>query len=266
MIVSALLAYLGVGLIAGFLAGLLGVGGGMVIVPGLLFAFHLIGMDAQYQQHLALGTSMATILFTGISSMKAHHGRGAVRWPIWRQISPGIIVGTFAGAFLAGFISPLFLKWFFVAFAYLIAAQMLLDYKPSAHRDLPRLAGMSAAGGVIGALSSWVGIGGGSLSVPFMTFCNVPVKEAIGTSAAIGVVIAVAGSAGFVVSGWNAPGLPAGSLGFVYLPGLAGIMLASFPMAKVGAAVAHRLPVPVLKKCFAGLLTLLASKMLLGLI
>jgi len=266
MLVSALVAYLGVGVVAGFLAGLLVVGGGLVIVPGLLFAFHVLGVDAQHQQHLALGTSMATIAFTGISSMRAHSARGAVRWSVWRQIAPGIVLGTFVGASLAGRLSPLFLKWFFVGFAYVMAAQMLLDLKPKASRGLPGMAGMTATGGVIGALSSWVGIGGGSLSVPFMTFCNVPVKEAIGTSAAIGVVIAVAGAAGFVASGWSAPALPTGSLGYVFLPGLAGIVIASVPMAKVGAAVAHRLPVPVLKKCFAALLIVLASKMLHGLL
>lgn len=262
---TALLACLVVGVVAGFLAGLLGVGGGMVIVPALLYVFHLIDLPSTFEQHLAVGTSLATIMFTAISSLKAHHAKGAVRWSLVKAITPGIVIGTFAGAQLAGQVSAVALKWFFVAFAYAIAAQMLADFKPKASRDLPGVAGTNAVGGVIGVLSSWVGIGGGSLSVPFMTLCNVPVKEAIGTSAAIGFPLAMAGAAGFVVSGWSHD-LPAGSFGFVYLPALAGIVLASFPMAKVGAAVAHRLPVPVLKKIFAALLIVLASRMLLGLI
>jgi uncharacterized protein len=262
---TAILAYLSVGLIAGFLAGLLGVGGGLVIVPALLYVFVLLGLPAEHHQLLALGTSMATIVFTGIASLKAHHARGAVRWTVVKTITPGILLGTFAGAQLAAFVPALGLQWFFVAFAYLVAAQMLLDFKPKPSRALPAKGGMTAVGTSIGLVSSWVGIGGGSLSVPFMTLCNVPVKEAIGTSAAIGFPIALAGALGYVVSGWSAS-LPQGALGFVYLPALAGIVLASFPMAKVGAAAAHRLPVPVLKKCFAALLIVLASKMLWSLL
>ncbi|GHD62613.1 sulfite exporter TauE/SafE family protein [Jeongeupia chitinilytica] len=262
----ALVACLALGVVAGVLAGLLGVGGGLVIVPGLLFVFHLIGLPAAHQQHLALGTSLATIVFTSIASFRAHATRGAVRWPVFRAIAPGIVIGTFVGAQLAGQFSGVALKWFFVGFAYLVGIQMLADLKPAPSRQLPGVLGMSGAGGVIGAVSSWVGIGGGSLSVPFMTLCNVPVREAIGTSAAIGLPIALAGAAGYLVSGWRAFELPPGSAGFIYLPALAGIVIASFPMAKVGARLAHRLPVPVLKKCFAALLIVLASKMLLTLV
>ncbi|BCL76961.1 UPF0721 transmembrane protein [Jeongeupia sp. HS-3] len=263
---TALFACLALGLVAGLLAGLLGVGGGLVIVPGLLFVFHLIGLPEAHQQHLALGTSLATIVFTSIASFRAHAAHGAVRWPVFRSIAPGIVIGTFVGAQLAGLFSGIALKWFFVVFAYLVGAQMLADFKPKPSRGLPGTLGMGGVGTVIGAVSSWVGIGGGSLSVPFMTLCNVPVREAIGTSAAIGLPIAAAGALGYVVSGWGAFELPAGSAGFVYLPALAGIVIASFPMAKVGARLAHRLPVAVLKKCFAALLIVLATKMLISLI
>ncbi|WP_148717270.1 sulfite exporter TauE/SafE family protein [Chitinolyticbacter meiyuanensis] len=257
----ALLACLGVGVVAGFLAGLLGVGGGLVIVPALLAVFHLLDMPGAHAQHLALGTSLATIVVTSISSLRAHHARGAVRWPLWRAIAPGIVIGTFAGAQLAGLVSGRLLQWVFVGFAYAVAAQMLAGRQPAPHRQLPGKAAISGWGIFIGAVSSWVGIGGGSLSVPFMTWHNVPVKEAIGTSAAIGLPIALAGAIGFIVSGWPVAGLPAGSVGFVYLPALAGIALASFPLAKLGAAAAHRLPVAVLKQVFAGLLIVLATRM-----
>ena len=248
--IEAIFACLAVGLVAGFLAGLLGVGGGLVIVPALLWVFHLIGVLPEVQQHLAIGTSLATIIFTGMASVRAHHLKGAVRWDVVRRITPGILLGTFVGAQIA----------------YLVAAQMLLDFKPKPTRQLPKIAAMTAMGGLIGVVSSWVGIGGGSLSVPFLSHCNVPVKTAIATSSAIGVPIAIAGALGFIVSGWSTPSLPSGSLGFVYLPALLGIVIASFPMAKVGAAAAHRLPVPVLKKCFAALLIILACKMLLSLL
>lgn len=264
--IEAILACLAVGLVAGFLAGLLGVGGGLVIVPALLWVFHLIGVDPEQQQHLAIGTSLATIIFTGAASVRAHHQKGAVNWSVVRQITPGIVLGTFIGAQIAGFISTFYLQCIFIVFAYIVAAQMLLDLKPKPTRQLPHTTGMTAMGGVIGLLSSWVGIGGGSLSVPFMSHCNVPVKTAIGTSSAIGIPIAIAGAMGFMVSGWSVPQLPQGSLGYVYLPALLGIVLASFPMAKVGAAAAHRLPVATLKKCFAALLIVLASKMLWSLL
>ncbi|TJZ70104.1 sulfite exporter TauE/SafE family protein [Chitiniphilus eburneus] len=256
-----LAACLGVGVVAGFLAGLLGVGGGLVIVPALLFVFHALGVADLHAQHLALGTSLATIVITSISSLRAHDQRGNVRWPAFRAITPGILIGTFAGAQFAGLLSDVVLKWFFVVFAYVVAAQMLLDAKPKPHRQLPGWRGMSLWGGAIGLVSSWVGIGGGSMSVPFLAWHNVPVKAAIGTSAAIGLPIAVAGAVGYVVSGWEQTALPAGSLGFVYLPALFGIAVASFPLAKAGAAAAQRLPVPVLKKCFAALLIVLATRM-----
>ncbi|WP_047391184.1 sulfite exporter TauE/SafE family protein [Chitinibacter sp. ZOR0017] len=261
-----ILACLSVGLLAGFLAGLLGVGGGLVIVPALLAVFKLVGVLPAHQQHLALGTSLATIVFTGIASVRAHHAKGAVRWDVVRRITPGILLGTFAGAQIAGLISTRALQWIFVAFAYFVAAQMLLNWQTKPSRQLPGQAGLLGMGGLIGVLSSWVGIGGGSLSVPFMNACNVPVKTAIATSSAIGVPIAVAGAIGYIVSGWGIAGLPSYSLGFIYIPALLGIVLASFPMARLGAAAAHRLPVPVLKKIFAALLIILASKMLWGLL
>ncbi|WP_255988679.1 sulfite exporter TauE/SafE family protein [Chitinolyticbacter albus] len=261
MLLTALLACLAIGVVAGFLAGLLGVGGGLVIVPALLAMFHLVGIGDAHAQHLALGTSLATIVVTSISSLRAHHARGAVRWPLWRAITPGIVLGTFGGAQLAGIMSGPTLQWLFVVFAYTVATQMLAGRQPAAHRQLPGRATTSAWGAGIGVLSSWVGIGGGSLSVPFMTWHNVPVKEAIGTSAAIGLPIAAAGAIGYIVSGWGVAGLPEGSVGFIYLPALVGIALASFPLAKLGAAAAHRLPVPMLKRMFAGLLIVLATRM-----
>jgi uncharacterized membrane protein YfcA len=196
-----------------------------------------------------------------LSSVRAHHRYGAVEWPLLRRIAPGIVLGTLLGAMLATRMSALVLKLFFVAFLFYAAIQMWLDFRPAPHRGLPGRTGTTLAGGVIGAVSSWVGIGGGTLSVPFMLWHNVPLHRAIATSAAIGFPIALAGAAGYAVGGWGQAGLPAGSLGFVYLPALAGIVLGSVLTAPLGARTAHRLPVRPLKRVFALLLFALALRM-----
>src|SRR5574340_326489 len=259
--VSLFAAYGGLGLVVGFVAGLLGVGGGLIIVPVLIMLLHRHGLAAGMEPQLALGTSLATILFTSVSSVRAHHRRGAVEWPLVRRIAPGIVLGTLAGAALATQMPAMTLKLFFVAFLSYAAVQMWLDFRPAPHRGLPGRTGTSLAGGVIGAVSSWVGIGGGTLSVPFMLWHNVPLHRAIATSAAIGFPIAAAGAVGYVLGGWQVEGRPAGSLGFVYLPALAGIVLGSVLTAPLGARTAHRLPVRPLKRIFALLLFTLALRM-----
>ncbi|WP_028451595.1 sulfite exporter TauE/SafE family protein [Chitinilyticum aquatile] len=263
---TLILACLAVGMVAGLLAGLFGVGGGTVIVPGLLLVFPLVGVPAVQAQHVALGTSLASIVFTGMASAYAHHRRGAVNWAAVRRLVPGILLGTVLGALIAGRMSGLLLQWIFVVFMYAMAVQILLDLKPAPGNALPGYGGNGAVGGIIGVLSSWIGIGGGSLTVPWLLRCNLPVKEAIASSAAVGVPLALAGCIGYTVSGWAVAGLPAGSLGFVYWPAVLAIVLASFPMAKQGAALAHRLPAAKLKKAFAVLLIAVASKMLYGLV
>jgi uncharacterized protein len=259
------LLYLAVGAFAGFLAGLLGIGGGLVIVPALVFIFAAQGFPAEYLMHFALGTSLASILFTSVSSVRAHQAHGAVEWRVVRGVAPGIVVGTLLGTLLAAQLSTYFLKVFFIVFIYYVAVQMLLNIKPKPSRQIPGLAGLFAAGGVIGGVSSLVGIGGGTLSVPFMTWCNIKLHQAIGTSAAIGFPIAAAGAVGFWLNGAALENLPAYSWGFVYLPGLAGLVVASVLTAPFGARLAHRLPVARLKKIFAVLLLLLGTRMLAGL-
>lgn len=257
-----LLIYPVFGAIAGVIAGLLGVGGGIVVVPALVFIFAAQGLPAEHIMKMALGTSLGAICFTSISSFRAHHKRGAVIWPIVAAITPGILVGTFGGTWLAAALSTTFLKGFFALFLYFVCAQMLLDLKPPATHTLPGRAGMIGAGGVIGVVSALVGIGGGTLSVPFMTWCNVAMHQAIGTSAAIGFPIAVAGAVGYVVNGLGAPNLPEMSLGYIYLPALVGVAAVSVFTAPLGARLAHALPVKTLKRCFAAFLLLVASKMM----
>jgi len=261
---SAWLLYLGLGAFAGVLAGLLGVGGGLVIVPMLTFIFIAQQMPAQHILHLALGTSLASIMFTSVSSLRAHHQRGAVDWFVVRRITPGILIGTFCGSWVAAQLSTGFLKASFVIFTFYVALQMLLDIRPHPHRQLPGRAALFGVGGLIGGVSSLVGIGGGSMSVPFLIWCNTAMRTAIGTSAAIGFPIALAGAAGYVVKGLSAT-LPPHSLGFVYLPALLGVSAASMATAPLGARLAHSLPTGGLKKIFALLLIVMGTKMLLSL-
>jgi uncharacterized protein len=258
--------YCAVGAIAGILAGLLGIGGGLVIVPMLVYVFALNNIPAELTMHLALATSMASIMFTSVSSFMAHHRRGAVHWDVVRRIVAGILIGTFLGSCFAAAMSTNFLKVFFVIFLYVVAVQLLLNKKPKGGRELPRKLGMFGVGNGIGVVSSLVGIGGGSLSVPFMLWCNIPVHHAIGTSAAIGLPIAIAGTAGYIVNGWNVATLPQYSIGYVYLPALVGIAAVSVLTAPLGVKLAHSLPVDRLKRIFALLLFVVATKMLLGVI
>ncbi len=262
---TLLLTYCTIGSIVGILAGLLGVGGGLVIVPMLVFSFKNQGIDPDIIMHLALGTSLASIMFTSISSFMAHHRRGAVHWDIFRNITIGILTGTFLGSCFASMLSTGILTVFFIIFLYFVAYQMLNNKKPKPTRNLPGKAGMFTAGSIIGAVSSLVGIGGGSLSVPFMVWCNVVVHHAIGTSSAIGLPIAVAGTAGYMVNGWKAANLPDYSIGFIYLPALFGIAAVSVLTAPLGVKLAHSLPVGKLKKIFACLVIIVATKLLIGL-
>ncbi|MGB8250071.1 MAG: sulfite exporter TauE/SafE family protein [Azonexus sp.] len=256
-------AYLALGAFAGVFAGMLGIGGGLVLVPALALMF---AAQAQFPAgeilHVALGTSMASIIFTAIASIRTHHRHGAIRWDVVKTITPGILVGTGLGTLVAASVPTRPLAVFFTFFVCLVAVQMAMNLKPKATRELPGSVGIAGVGLGIGILSSLVAIGGGSLTVPFLTWCNVRIQHAIGTSAAVGLPIAIGGTAGYVFNGWGKTGLPAGSLGYVYLPALAILVAATMVTAPVGARLAHRLPVATLKRIFAGLLILLAAKML----
>lgn len=259
-------AYITLGAVAGSLAGLLGIGGGLVIVPMLTFIFTAQGFPPEYIVHLALGTSLASIIFTSLSSVLAHHRRDAVIWRVVIRITPGIIAGSLFGTYIAAGLSTRSLKGFFSAFLYYVATQMLIGIKPKPSHGIPGTPGIFAAGGTIGVFSSLAGIGGGTLSVPFLVWCNTAMHQAIGTSAAIGFPIAIAGASGYILNGLNvSSGLPAHTLGFIHLIALGCIVSTSVLTAPLGARLAHRLPVDKLKKLFAILLYLLATRMLMSL-
>ncbi|MDR0379212.1 MAG: sulfite exporter TauE/SafE family protein [Candidatus Accumulibacter sp.] len=257
------LAYIGLGLFSGFAAGLLGIGGGVVLVPVLTMIFTAqSGFPADAALRMALGTSMATILFTSISSLRAHHRHGAVMWRVVGQITPGILAGTALGTLLASRIPARPLGIVFALFILFTAAQMILDLKPKAARALPGAPGVLGVGMVIGIFSALVAIGGGTLTVPFLTWCNVRVQNAIGTSAAVGCPIAIGGTLGYIYNGWHDALLPSGALGYVFLPALLWTVPFSMFAAPLGARVTYRLPMSTLKRVFAGLLILLAARML----
>ncbi len=258
-------AYLAIGAAVGFLAGLLGIGGGMVLVPMLVFVFTAKGFPTEHLMHFALGTAMATVAFTSLSSVRAHHQHAGVDWAVARAMAPGIVAGSLVAALAAGFVPTRPLAMFFAAFMFYAAAQMFFESKPVAARRLPGAPGLFAAGAGIGAVSSVLAAGGAFLSIPFLMRCNVPLRRAIGTAAANGFPIAVAGSIGYILHGLRVPDLPAGSLGFVYLPALALVVAASMPLAPLGARLAHRLPVRRLRMVFSLMLLALALRMLANL-
>ena len=256
------LAYLAIGLFAGFLAGLLGIGGGALIVPMLVFVFTAQHFPPEHLLHVALGTSMASIVFTSLSSMRAHHGHGAVDWHIARALAPGMLAGAFGAALIAGWMPTRLLAIVFTVLVFVVGTQLLLDLKPKTTRKLPGTAGVFAAGTVIGGVSSLAAAGGAVIAIPFLAWCNVPLRRAIGTASATGVPIALAGSAGYAVQGWSVPGLPAASLGYIYLPALGLVVATSMLVAPFGARLAHRLPVRRLRVIFALMFYGLALRML----
>lgn len=259
-----LLSYLATGVFAGLLAGLFGVGGGLIMVPALAILLALQGVGETVVMQIAIGTSLAVISATSISSALAHHRRGGVLWTVFRAMVPGLAVGALLGAATAHVLSGTTLRIIVGIGALLVAAKMAFEMQPKGRGRLPGLLGLGAAGTVIGALSSLIGIGGGSLTVPFLSFCRVEMRQAVGTSAACGLPIAWAGAIGFVVTGWSVDGRPPMSLGYVALPGFVGIAVASVACAPLGAMLAHKLPPKVLKKAFAVLLAVIGVKMLVG--
>ena len=246
---------------AGFLAGMLGVGGGMVLVPFITLLLTLKGFPSELIVKVAIATSLATICFTSLSSVRAHHARGAVRWDIVRRLAPGIVLGSLLGAQIAKALPSALLAGLFALFVGFSATQMLRGGKPKPTRQLPTAPGLFGIGSGIGAVSALVGAGGAFMSVPFMTWCNVPIHNAVATSAALGVPIALAGTAGYLIAGWNLHGLPPGTLGYLYLPALLVVSTASVMTAPLGARAAHALDVQQLRRVFALLLYAIAGYM-----
>lgn len=251
------------GALAGMLAGLLGIGGGIIIVPVLALVFEHQGVSLTVLMHVAIGTSLATIVTTSISSIMAHQKRGAIDWQVFRFITPGILLGALLGSYVAKLIPGETLQMIFIGFMFFVAFQMAKGMATQPHRTLPGKAGLTIAGTVIGTVSSMMGIGGGSMSVPFLTWCNMQVRRAVATSASIGLPIALAGTAGYIYTGWGIEQRPPWSIGFINLPAYLGIVIASTLFAPLGARIAHRVSDIVLKRLFALFLVIVGIYMLL---
>ncbi len=258
-----LLTLLAMGAVAGTLAGLLGIGGGIIIVPVLALVFRKQGVSEAVLMHVAIGTSLATIVITSLASIRAHHLRGAIDWPVFRRITPGILLGGLLGAAIADRIPGPTMRLVFALFMLLVAAQMITAGVPRPHRTLPGRVGLTVAGLVIGTIAALLGVGGGSMSVPFLSWCNMQVQRAVATSAAIGLPIALSGATGFLIAGWDAPARPPLSLGYINLPAFLGIVIASTLFAPLGAALAHRIPPRLLKRIFGIFLAIIGVRLLL---
>ncbi|ANF83073.1 hypothetical protein A3K93_02445 [Acinetobacter sp. NCu2D-2] len=252
-----LIIYLLIGAIAGFTAGLFGVGGGLIIVPILYIVFTHMDYDANVIMHMAVGTSLATIIVTSISSVMAHHKKGAVLWSVFKNLAPGLVVGSFLGAGIADYLSGYGLQLLIGFFAVWVASKMFLgaNTKIDPNKHLPSASVQLAAGGGIGIASAIFGIGGGSLTVPFLNKCGVVMQKSVATSAACGLPIAVAGALGFMWFGQQSEISVPNTIGYVHIYAFIGISLMSFFTAKLGAKVAHLLSPVMLKKCFATLLS-----------
>jgi uncharacterized protein len=260
-----ILILLFLGIVAGILAGLLGIGGGVVLVPMLVWVFHFYSeIPTANIMHLAIGTSLATICLTSISAMISHHRHHAVRWLIVLQFTPGIIIGGLLGAILAEGLSSDTLRMIFAIFIFLISAQLTFGLVVPLHYQLPNALGLSITGVVIGWISSLVGIGGGSLTVPFLLNCNIPIRNAVATSAACSFPIALSGTLGFLITGWHVNGLPKWTCGYIDCRALLIIALTSLIFAPLGAKLTYLFPVKKLKKLFALFLATVSINMLMN--
>lgn len=259
----AILGYLIIGALGGFLSGLLGIGGGMLVVPGLALVYHLQGMPPATIMHMAEGTSLASMIVSAYSSVSAHYRRGAQIWMIYRRMFVGVIIGTILGTLLASILYSHVLAIIFGVFTLVVAILMLRGFSPSAKRKIPGPIPLFSVSAAIGVKSGLLGLGGGVISVPFLAYCDVPMRDAVGVSTAISLTVAVIGTIGFMATGWHVSGLPHWSTGFVYWPAVLGVVIASPAFANLGAMLCYRLPVPLLRKIFAVFLLLIGIQMLI---
>jgi uncharacterized protein len=257
--------YLAIGVAVGFLAGLLGIGGGIIMVPLMTYAFAQKGYAPEHLLHVALGTSMATIIFVSISSMRAQDRLGAVDWGVVKQLTPGLVAGGLVGTWIARYIPTFPLAVFFALFACYGATNMLVGWTPKPGTRRPGAIAMFAGGFFICLISSLVAVGGAAITIPFLVWATIPFRTALGSAAAAGVPLALASTVGYVVNGWNQVGLPPGNLGYVHMPALVGIAIGSALLAPIGARIGHRTPVKTLRRIFAVLMYVIAFRLLWGL-
>lgn len=252
------------GMVGGLAAGLLGIGGGLIMVPVLLMIFPTIGISGTHLVHIAIGTSLAAIVFASITSVYSHHRHGGVLWDVFVRFAPGMIFGAILGSTVAHYLPGEILKAVFGVLEIGVALQMAFGRQPPASRQLPGIVPLTGVSTTFGAIASIMGMGGGAMTTPFFLYCNITARNAIATSASLGLPTALFGAIGYVISGWSTEGLPELSAGYVYLPALAGIVVFSVLFAPIGAKLAQVLPARTLKRIFAFVLMGLGLHMILA--
>lgn len=263
-VISIFLGSMLLGTASGLVAGLFGVGGGLVIVPILAVLFASQGFPADLVMIMSVATSLATIIFTSISSVLAHHRLNSVLWPKVLSLGPGIIIGAVIGTLVAAHITGNVLRYIFTLYLLGVGVQMAMQLKPKPGRLPPSKTLDFWAAGIMGLLSSLLGIGGGTLIVPYLVYYQAPMRNAVATSSACGLPIALAGTIGYALLGKDVLQLPDWSLGYIYLPSFLGIVLTSTYTAMIGAKLAHKLPAEKLKRYFSLLLFVMAAKLILA--
>jgi uncharacterized membrane protein YfcA len=253
-------AWLAIGAATGFFAGLLGIGGGTILVSSLALMFSAQGIPPAHVMHMAIGTSLAAIVAGAWASFRTHNRHGAVDWAVVRAMVPGVLVGALAGGAGSRWLSTGFLKAFFLVFLVTVTVQMVFPWRPKPGRGLPGPVGLTGMGLFTGASSSLFGGGAAAVGVPFLTYCGLTMHNAIGTVAAIGFPLAIAGAIGYAIAGWDTAGLPRWSAGFLYVPAFVVISAASMLVAPFGARLAHRLKGPTLRRIFAIFLLAIGAK------
>ena len=255
------------GLLGGFIAGLLGVGGGIVIVPVLYFVLGGMGVDDSVRMKIAVATSLATIVFTSLASARSHYRKGAVDFDLIKAWALPIFLGVVTGTLIAAYVPGKVLTAVFAVTALLVAINMTLRASsPALASDFPHPAVKAGSGYLVGIISAMMGIGGGTLSVPILTAFNYDIRRAVGTASALGFVIAIPGTIGYVLAGWGAPGLPAGSVGYLNLFALVALIPLTMLIAPLGARTAHAIPKHILSYAFAAFLFATSVRMLMDLI
>lgn len=250
------------GSISGFLAGLLGIGGGMILVPFMIVVFNHLGFNQNIIVHMAIATGMATILFTTTSAIWAHHKHNSIDWKLVLALSPGLILGSlFGGSEIFEAIDTSWLSLVFAIFIVYTSIQMIINKKPAAGRELPGRVGLFSFGVFTGIVASLVGAGGAFITVPFLLWCNVKPHTAMASSSGLGFPIAAAATIGYIYGSWGNPNLPEHSLGFIYIPAVLCIAAVSIFTAPLGAKMARKLNVTQLKRIFGVMLFLLAAFM-----
>lgn len=251
------------GIFAGVIGGMLGLGGGIIIVPVLHYLFIQQGLPSPVIMHLAVTTSLATIIATSLSATYTHHKKGAVIWPVVQCLAPGILVGAALGAMVTDALSSDTLRIVFGVFEILVAIQIGFQIKPKAKTQLPKTGGLVGSGVGIGLFSTILGIGGGTLTVPFLLWCNVNIRNAVAISSAVGFPIALAGTTALIIAGWNNTNLPNHTISYLYWPAAVMIVAMTIIFAPLGARLAHYIPVHTLKRIFAGVLLIVGLRMLI---